>query len=345
MGSSKSANAVLAKARAKYGRRLTEKDYTNLLSCKSVAEVVTYLKNNTYYETVLKKVNEREIHRGQLEVILKQKLFEDFYSLCLYTKGSGEYFAQFILQRDEIEQIIHFLTLLSSNSTQEYIFSMPTYFSQHTSINLSSLSRARDYDQFFACFAGTPYEPILAEFRPKKGEKVNIARVEDKLYKFCYRNLYTSIEKYSSGAEKKALLAMFDQIIDYLNFVRVFRLKKYFHESPETTASFLFPYGTLSSKTRKKLCAATTSAEVFEAVKDTSFGRNLSRLEYVYAGDIYRVGLFRVTKKNIHFSSFPLVVMLSYVFVMQTEYSNIVSIIEGARYNVDSSKIEALIIT
>lgn len=345
MGSSKSANAVLAKARAKYGRRLTEKDYTNLLSCKSVPEVAAYLKNNTYYETILRKVNEREIHRGQLEVVLKQKLFEDFYSLCLYTKGSGEHFAQFILQRDEIEQIIHFLTLLSSNSTQEYIFSMPMYFAKHTSINLSNLARARDYDQFFACFAGTPYESILAEFKPKKGERVNIARVEDKLYKFCYRNLYNSIEKYSSGAEKKALHAMFDQVMDYLNFVRVFRLKRYYHESPEITASFLFPYGTFNSKTVKKLCAATTSAEVFEAVKDTSFGKALSRLEYVYAGEIDKVGMFKITKKNIHFSSFPLVVMLSYVFVMQTEYNNIVSIIEGVRYSVDSSKIQSVIIT
>lgn len=345
MGSSKSANAVLAKVRAKYGRRLSDKDYTNLLSCKSVAEVVTYLKNNTYYETVLKKVNEREIHRGQLEVILRQKLYEDFYSLCLYTKGSGEYFAQFILQRDEIEQIIHFLTLLSSNSTDEYIFSMPEYFTKHTCINAASLARARDYDQFFASLVGTPYEQIMAEFRPKKGERINISKIEDKLYKYCYKNVYNSIEKYSSGAEKKALYDLFDSLIDYKNFVRVFRLKKYYKESPEVTVGFLFPYGTFKSKTVKKLCAAQTSAEVFEAVKDTSFGRNLSKIEYVYAGEIDKVGMFKVTKKNIHFSSFPLVVMLSYIFVMETEYRNIVSIIEGVRYKVDPSKIETLVIT
>ena len=107
----------------------------------------------------------------------------------------------------------------------------------------------------------------------------------------------------------------------------------------------MFPYGTFNSKTLKKLCAAQTSAEVFEAVKDTSFGRNLSKIEYVYAGEIDKVGMFKVTKKNIHFSSFPLVVMLSYVFVMETEYSNIVSIIEGVRYKVDPSKIETLVIT
>ena len=71
----------------------------------------------------------------------------------------------------------------------------------------------------------------------------------------------------------------------------------------------------------------------------------MSKIEYVYAGEIDKVGMFKVTKKNIHFSSFPLVVMLSYIFVTETEYRNIVSIIEGVRYRVDPSKIETLVIT
>lgn len=344
MGSSKSANAVLAKARAKYGRRLTDKDYANLLSCKSVAEVVSYLKNNTYYETVLGKINERDVHRGRLELILKQKLFEDFYSLCLYTKGSGEHFAQYILQRNEIEQIVHFLTLLSSNSAEEYIFSMPTYFKSHTSLNLDALSKARSYEQFFTALAGSPYEKLMSEFKPMRDQHINIAFVENKLYKFCYANLYNSINKYSSGAERKALLSTFNSIMDYVNFVRVLRLKRYYHESPEVTASFLFPYGNMSKKTLGRLCRAATSAEVFEAINDTSLGRSIKKFNYVYAGEIDNIGVYKITKKNIHFSSFPLVVMLSYVFVMDTEYKNIVSIIEGIRYNVDPSKLETIVI-
>lgn len=344
MSSSKAANAVLAKVRAKYGKHLTEKDYAALLSCKSVSEVVSYLKNNTYYETVLRKVNEREIHRGRLEIILKQRLFNDFYSLCLYTKGSGEHFAQYILEKNEIEQIIHFLTLLSSNSTEEYIFTMPTYFLSHTSLNFNMLSGARTYEQFFASLAGSPYDELMAEYKVGKNNRINIALVENKLYKYCYSNLYNSIQKYSSGQERKALLSMFNSIMDYMNFVRVFRLKKYYHEKPDVTEKFLFPYGTLSKKTIKKLCDASTSSEVFEAVSGTSFGRSIAKLEYVYAGEIDNLGLYNITRKNIHFSSFPLVVMLSYVFVMETEYNNIVSIIEGVRYNVDSDKIKTIVI-
>ncbi len=345
MGSSKAANAVLAKVRAKYGRHLTEKDYNSLLASKSVSEVVSYLKNNTYYSDALNKVNERDIHRGQLEDILRHKIFNDFYSLCLYTRGSGEYFAQFIVERSEIEIIIHFLTLLSSQSLDDHIFNLPSYFSNHTSIDFLAVSRAQNYTQFCDALEGSPYKKILSKFKPGSDQRIDIASIENQLYLHCYDNLYSAINKSSSGQERRALLQMFNSIMDYINFVRIFRLKKYYKMDSEKTKKYIFPYGTLNKKTIAKLCDAENSADVFGAVSTTSFGKRLKKLNYVYAGEIDNLGLYTITKRNIHFSSFPLVVMLSYVFVMETEYQNIVSIIEGVRYNVDPAKIKSIVIT
>lgn len=344
MSSSKSANAVLAKMRAKYGKRLSDKDYENLLSCKSVAEVVTYLKNNTYYESVLRTLSERDVHRGRLELILREKLFDDFYSLCRYMKGTGEYFARYIVMRDEIEQIIRFLTLFSSDNSQEYFFTMPTYFSNHATVDFSALARARDIDSFFAVLTKTPYERIAARFRPIAGGRVDIPHLENALYRFCYDELYKSINAYTSNGERKSLLEMFDAIIDIMNFVRVFRLKRFYRESPEVIESFMFPHGTLTQQVIKKMCNARTTREIFEAVEGTRLGREISKMQYVYAGQIQEIGIYNITKKNIHFSVYPVVGMLSYVFVMQQEYSNIVSIIEGVRYGVDPEKLRAIVI-
>lgn len=344
MSSSRSAGAVLAKMRAKYGKRLSDKDYENLLGCKSVAEVVTYLKNNTYYDSVLRTVNEREVHRGRLEQILRQKLFDDFYSLCRYMKGTGEYFAEFIIRRDEIEQMIRFLTLLTSDRTHEYIFTMPKYFAEHANVDLSALSRARDVESYFAVLNGTPYEKIAERYRVKNGESVNISEFENALYHYCYDYLYTAINTRASKSERKALLDMFDQIVDIMNFVRIFRLKKYYREPPEVIEHYLFPYGTLSQSTIKKLCGSGSSAELFEAVKGTKLGKMIGKMNYVYAGQIQEIGIYMVTKRNIHFSTQPVVGALSYVFVMQQEYSNIVSLIEGARYGADPDKLRGIVI-
>ena len=56
MLSSLSSNAVLARARTRFGRRLTEQNFNDLLVCKSTQEVAYYLKNRTYYNSILADV-------------------------------------------------------------------------------------------------------------------------------------------------------------------------------------------------------------------------------------------------------------------------------------------------
>lgn len=72
MLSSFSSNAVLSKARAMYGKRLTAENYRDLLNCRTVGEVAAVLKSRTSYGTVLAGINENEIHRGILEAELKK---------------------------------------------------------------------------------------------------------------------------------------------------------------------------------------------------------------------------------------------------------------------------------
>ena len=40
-------NAVLAKAHAMYGKRLTKENYTDMLNCRSLGELTNYLKTRT----------------------------------------------------------------------------------------------------------------------------------------------------------------------------------------------------------------------------------------------------------------------------------------------------------
>ena len=106
--------AVLAKARAKFGKRLTEKDYNSLLNSNSVAEVMSYLKSYTHYAEALRDINERDVHRGRLEVLLRQHLFYEFDSLCRYDSQMSTGFSAYVISRTAIEQIMRFLTLLNS---------------------------------------------------------------------------------------------------------------------------------------------------------------------------------------------------------------------------------------
>ena len=92
-----SSNAILAKSRAMYGRRLTERNYTELLNCHSVNEVANYLKNRTAYADMFEGTTATDIHRGQLETMLKKRVFDQYASLCRYEMAIGQDFYQYFI--------------------------------------------------------------------------------------------------------------------------------------------------------------------------------------------------------------------------------------------------------
>ena len=337
--------AVLAKARSKYGKHLTERDYASILACQSVAEVMVYLKSHTHYASALAEVNERDVHRGRLEMLLRQDQFYEFDSLCRYDSSMSEGFSKYVVEKTEVEQIIRFLILLNSNSTEKFIFQFPAFFAKHTSLDINKLANARDYDEFLSALSGSVYYDILQIYKPDSKGMLPVSDMENKLYAYVLGNLLELIKKKAKGTERQELLQMFYTINDYALFSKILRLKKYYNLSPEVIRTNLLPeYCDLSPKIIDKMCAADSSAEVFKIMQSRGCGRLINKIGYTYASDISPRVQYRLAKKNIHFSNNPSVVMISYMFLSETELMNIICLIEGIRYQLDTKIIQSLLI-
>ena len=337
--------AVLAKARSKYGKHLTERDYASIIACQSVAEVMVYLKSHTHYASALAEVNERDVHRGRLEMLLRQDQFYEFDSLCRYDSSMSEGFSRYVVEKTEVEQIIRFLILLNSNSTEKFIFQFPAFFAKHTSLDINKLANARDYDEFLSALSGSVYYDILQIYKPDSKGMLPVSDMENKLYAYVLGNLLELIKKKAKGTERQELLQMFYTINDYALFSKILRLKKYYNLSPEVIRTNLLPeYCDLSPKIIDKMCAADSSAEVFKIMQSKGCGRLINKIGYTYASDISPRVQYRLAKKNIHFSNNPSVVMISYMFLSETELMNIICLIEGIRYQLDTKIIQSLLI-
>lgn len=232
MLSTLASNAILSKARAMYGKRLTEKEYKDLLHCKTVGEIAAYLKQRTAYGPILTGVNEKEVHRGQLEALLRKKLFYDFAALCRYEITVGEHFADYLLARSEIDQILHSLMLLMGGRSSDYLFSMPLFLDAHTHINLTALSQTKSYDDFLSALSGTPYQSLLSPFRPEPGKPLDMAAIENALSGFLYNRVFETVRKHSRGKAREELLYLFQTYIDFSNYARIIRMKKYYSMEP-----------------------------------------------------------------------------------------------------------------
>ncbi len=337
--------AISAKARSKYGRFLTDRDYENILACQSVPEVMVYLKSHTHFASVLSEVNERDIHRGRLEQLLRQYLFNEFDSMCRYDSNISASFSRYVIEKTEAEQIVRFLILLNSNSTEKFIFQFPDFLSKHTELDINRLANARDYKEFLAALQGTSYYDILKVYKPDANGRLPISDIENKLYERVLGNMMIIINKRTKGSERKELLSLFKTMNDYSIFSRILRLKKYYNLPSEVIRANMQPqYSSMSPKIIDRMCEAETPDEVLRIMQSTSSGRIMGRIGYIHTDDIPPRVQYRIARKNIHFSNNPSVVMISFMFLSEIELMNVISLIEGIRYQLDTKTIQSLII-
>ena len=118
-------NVVVAKIHAMYGKMLTPAQYEDLIACKSVPDIASYLKNNTSYSNVLENANEILIHRGQLENFIKKQSFENYSKIYRYMSGSGNDMFNMMIEEFEMLEVLRMILLLKAGKSDEYIVSLP----------------------------------------------------------------------------------------------------------------------------------------------------------------------------------------------------------------------------
>lgn len=344
MLSTLSSNAILSKARAMYGRRLTQENYKDLLACQSVGEIAAYLKTRTVYKKALAGINESSIHRGQLEAKLKQKLFEDYASLCRYEISVGEHFSSYLIIRSEIEQILHSIMLLAAGKPEEYLFAMPMYLTRHTHIDLNALTEVRSFDGLLDALNHTPYRKLLETFKPVGGLPMNYTGIENVLYTYLYSSIFGAIDQYTRGETAKQLREIFNSYVDLINYSRIVRLKASYHAGPDFIRSSLLPFGDTRKKLLDQMIESQTEEEVTAILKKTSIGKHFLKIEHAYVDEIPGRVKYLTCRHDIHFSTHPSVVMMAYTFVTQSELTDIITIVEGVRYHLPPEEIAKLLI-
>ena len=338
------ANAVLSKARTLYGRCMKPKNYKELLNCRNISDIASYLKRRTDYSDVLFKINENNVHRTDLENSLNSKLFVDFESLGRYDLWVGEHFFDYMIVRAEIEQIMRSLMLISAGEMGEYICSVPEFFHKHTKIDLKSLANIRNYDEFLSKIKKSPYYKILLPYIPKSGENINLIVVETVLHNYLYEVLFGIINKYVKGKAKRQLVDFFKTYIDLTNLIRIVRMKKFYKLSFDYMSKGLISYGRMSRSELEKFIECESNEKMMADMKETSVGRKWFSKGLDIVDKVPTNMKYNWCRHNIRFSISPPIVLMSYIFLKEVEILNLTNIIEGVKYGSSPDEIKKMLI-
>lgn len=342
--SGKAANVLLAKCRARYGRRLTYHDIEALVGCRSVSDAAAYLKATERYGAALRSLDENGLHRRQLEAALDNHLYTEFYALSRCELSVGDWFGEYLLMRVEIKQIMSFLWLLFAGRQHEYILSMPEYFLQRSGLEPAALAACHDYGDFLAAMRHSRFIKVLRTYQPLPDEKIDCALIEHALYSQFYDNLYRIIDKHYSGKAHEELMELIGTRIDMQNFQHICRLKRFYGSDPAMARSMIYRQ---EHRIKQRIMLEMVNAPDVASVKNifvtqTPYGRRLDRAELDEAGGLEAATARLVqqrAQKLMRASINPASVMLAYILMAEAEVHDIIAIVEGIYYGLSRETI------
>lgn len=336
-------SSISTKIRAMFKKLLDEDDYKNLIEKKSVAEVAEYLKNRTNYNELLSKVNVSVIHRGQLESILIKQMINDYDKIFHHVRGEIRQFIQLLYDKYEIESLKVVFRILEAGQLTELNEDSFTFLSKNESLNISKLQESRNSRQLIINLKGSIYYDVLKDYE-SNSTFLNLFNIETSLDQYYFSLLTKRNRKLLSGQDEKIISDALVAQIDIMNLLWIFRSKKYFNmDREEIYNNMIQNKSKLSRETIRELVDCkdekqfsvliknTRYKDIFETANQNSFEKNYNKF-------IYKMHLGNLRRDN-----FSIGTIVAYIHLKEFEISNIISIVEGIRYNIDKDAIKQFV--
>lgn len=341
-------SVIITKIKAMYGKRIDTKQLIELSQCTSVASITSYLKNSTNYSKVLENVNENSVHRGQLENLLKQQIFNNYEKIYHYSNKHNETIFKLIIEEFEILEILKIILLLNAKNIKSYIAKLSGYLIKKCNINLINLAKVKTYENLLDILKQTQYYKILNKLKPKDSEeKINYVACEHELFVQFFNKTFETIEKKLKKSEKNELNNIIKLKIDYLNICIIYREKILFNSPVERIKKRIFPFHKILNKEKIDILINSKTLKEFETNfklilnKPTKTEQIFNNRNFYIENFIEKLN-YRSYKKLIHLSNNLSVVFYTFHKLMQIELSNLIYAIEGVRYGVEAKKIQSL---
>ncbi|MCI8538843.1 MAG: V-type ATPase subunit [Oscillospiraceae bacterium] len=259
--------ALAAKVRAMYGKRLKMEDFEHISTLHSEREVLEYLRNHPGWKRALGRVPDMEIHRAQLETLLQNEVRQEYVALNHYVPRKDKFALSFPVMLCELDQILAvFRRLVAKGRVKPKVrfeVELPPDFLLHSKLDYSALRKCTDYAGLTAAAKGTIYGAPLSLFQPTEQTPLpDYTATEVLLRSTYYSTLYRRAARNYAGETRRVLLRSLGQQVDLLNITHILRLKKYFPGDTRYLSS-LFP---INDRLKPDLIRALLEAPDVEGV-------------------------------------------------------------------------------
>lgn len=340
--------AVNAKVRGLMGKMLYDEDYRKLINLESVQEIFDYLYNNTFYREALTPLAGIEIHRRQLELTLKKSFINDYEVIYRYLTGSTKEFFAYFFAKFEIEDLKMLLRTILIEHDEEYLRENLLYLGVHTEdISVNRLTEIKSYQDLLNVFQDTRYYDTLKRFAERYEKDRNLFPIEMTLD----FNYFTELARLAGKLSKKDYKIVRDLLgtqVDLLNIHWVYRIKKYYNLDPEEILNYTLPFHyRLSADDLRGLARVDDPEEIFNYLKQTRYNTLFSpvaRNKDILFEKYFLSYLLKKAYRIKVAGTFNIGIISAYLYIKEYEIRDIITIVEGVRYSLESEQIRKYLI-
>lgn len=313
---------------------LQHKDYEGLLTKKSVAEIVEFLKKETAYAEVLREVQADQIHRGRLENIFKQSLINDYTKLMHYFTGSYKKFIQFLLVRYEIDDLKILLRGVEGEKDPDKMRASFIYLGQYSKVNFEELAKSHSIRELIDSLKNTIYYEILQSSYGQYEEKRSLFPLEmslDLAYFRMMKKVITTLPR----EDQRILEDIIGTQVDLMNMQWIYRAKLMYEFQPEEILNYTINIRRrISLQQLKDMCNAENLQEFQSMTAKTPY-TGLFSMEKLESGLVER-GFLQFVYKNliskVHSGDLNIGIVTSYLYLKEYEVRDLITLIENIRY-------------
>lgn len=333
----------MTRVRAKYGSRLTVKDYEALTGLSSLGEAASYLSGNSNFAAYFDgAAGRRDISRAVFEGAVRSAFYGTARKLCSSESDAGDHIYRYIALGIENDYVLDYIINLSLGTPEKMILKRVPELRTGTKLDLAKLFKIKDPAELGRYLAKTKYAKLVPALPKNAGEKFDISLIETVLSKIKYKLVFAEIER-SYGAETaKVLEESIKTRIELTDFLTVYRAKKYYGMSEVSLRTALVGYRcVMNSATWERIITAKTAGQ---ALAEFSASGYAPRIERFGTHDLELFKEKAAAAKDIrhmHFSTDPIIVLASYLRLFQDECDNLIKIAEGITYKLPQDEIMA----
>ena len=327
-------SGLTTKIRAMQSHLLNDQNFREIVELESVPQAVSYLKQHKGYEDLFEGYNEADLHRGQIEKMLRLTVYRDFSKLYRFANVEQRKFLALYFKRYEVSVIKECLnTVFDHRDVVLNLSIFDEFFNKHSQLDINLLASSRTIEELIANLKGTEYYAPLSQLADI--ERPTLFDYEMTLDLYYFAQMWKDRSKVVTKRDLEELTAAWGSKFDMLNLQWIYRSKQYYHMTAANIYALLIP---VNYKLHKKDIAALVEAETmtaFESLLDrTYYGRRYEKLNSHTLEEMYSSIMKHVLSGESKADPYSVSTIYCYLYHKEHEIDRLTTVLECIRYSI-----------